>query len=114
MCQIEPFKEQVNINIVKPDKPGPNSTGLTILDAVFDTYPKAKTCNDLLNTYLGQNHVLETGDSDKDSDSDQDLDEEDEKDANPKTPTKRKKIKPTKHTARRSALLGFAFTAVLE
>jgi hypothetical protein len=26
MCQIEPFKEQVNINIVRPDKPSPNST----------------------------------------------------------------------------------------
>jgi hypothetical protein len=62
MCQIEPFKEQVNINIVLPDKPGPNSTGLTIFDAVVDTYPNAQTCNDLLNSYLGQNHVSNPND----------------------------------------------------
>ena len=51
MCQIKQFKEQVNINIVPPEKPSPNSTGLTIVDAVIDTYPNARTCNDLLNAY---------------------------------------------------------------
>ena len=103
MCQIEPFKEQVNINIVLPEKPSPNSTGLTIFDAVVDTYPNARTCNDLLNSYLGNNHVPSAGYSDHDSAPDQDHDMDD---ASPAcdTPEKRKRIKPTKSTARRSAL----------
>jgi hypothetical protein len=114
MCQIEPFKEQVNINIVLPDKPGPNSTGLTIFDAVVDTYPNAQTCNDLLNSYLGQNHVSNANDAESDEEDAQ----PDEEDAplDPKTSVKRKKIKPTKHTSRRSALLStaVAFTTVLD
>jgi hypothetical protein len=110
MCQIEPSKEQVNINIVLPDKPGPNSTGLTI----FDTYPNVQTCNDLLNSYLGQNHVPNASDAESDEEDAQPDEEEAQPD--PKTPVKRKKIKPTKHTLRRSTLLStaVAFTTVLD
>ncbi len=114
MCQIEPFKEQVNINIILPDKPGPNSTGLTIFNTVVDTYPNAQTCNNLLNSYLGQNHVSNANDAELDEEDAQ-PDEEDAQ-PDPKTPVKCKKIKPTKHTLRRSALLStaVAFTTVLD
>jgi hypothetical protein len=64
MCQIEPFKDQVNINIVLPDKCGPNSTGLTMFDAVINMYPILQTCNNLpAHSYLGQNHKLNASNS---------------------------------------------------
>jgi len=39
------------------------------MDAVSDTYPKARTCNDLLNAYLGQHHVTSDHNSEPESES---------------------------------------------
>lgn len=68
--QIEQFKEQCNIPITHQDP-----SKLTIMDAVRDTYPKAQTCNDLLNAYLGQ-HVVVYFKADSKSESDHEQDAE--------------------------------------
>jgi hypothetical protein len=98
MCEIEPYREAVLINIVPPrehkDRP-------TILDAVRDTYPKARTCQDLVNYHKVDNHVpSEPAEDDPDSDSEH----EDDDDMQSEAPAQRKRTKRSKYTARRMAL----------
>jgi hypothetical protein len=106
MCEIEPYREAVLINIIPPKS---DPARLTIRDAVRDTYPKARLCQDIYDSYLGENHVPCHEDDNIPPPADSDPKQDDGDSAAGPSNATRQRAKQSKFTSRHSALIALAF-----